>query len=143
MIGRDRPNVWELIGVWRLSILPHIAPQLVCSVLWSCFIVWISTRLSWATRRWTVAPFTLLGVALSTPSRPLSPCIPYLTRLIALPPAGNRRRTWRESCGDRGVATGLWVNCPAGATPQRKLLKTRLSSPKTFQLLISPFLLTA
>ena len=50
MIVRDKPNVWELIGVWRLSILPHIAPQLVSSVLWSCFIVWISTRLSWATR---------------------------------------------------------------------------------------------
>jgi ion channel-forming bestrophin family protein len=65
MIARDKPNVWELIGVWRLSILPHIAPQLACSVLWSCFIVWIGTRLSWATRGWTVAPFTLLGVALS------------------------------------------------------------------------------
>ena len=65
MIVRNRPNIWELIGVWRLSILPRIAPQLSCVILWSCLVVSIVHHFPVVLRTWSVTPFTLLGVALS------------------------------------------------------------------------------
>jgi putative membrane protein len=65
VIVRDRPAFWELAIVWRLSILPRIAPQLASVFLWSCIVVWLGGRYAVALHTWTVAPFTLLGVALS------------------------------------------------------------------------------
>ena len=65
MIVHHKPNFWELIAMWRLSILPRIAPQLLCVLAWSCLVVWAGSRFPALLRGWTVAPFTLLGVALS------------------------------------------------------------------------------
>jgi ion channel-forming bestrophin family protein len=65
LIVRERPAFWELIWMWRLSILPRIAVQVGFVLLWSVFVVWMSKHDSILMRSWTVAPFTLLGVALS------------------------------------------------------------------------------
>jgi putative membrane protein len=65
VIVRDKPRVWELIGIWRLSILRDVAPQIACVILWSLAVAWVSHRSASWLRGWTVAPFTLLGVALS------------------------------------------------------------------------------
>ncbi|WP_158792129.1 bestrophin family protein [Granulicella sp. L60] len=65
MIVRDKPTFWELIGMWRLSILRRIAPQIASILLWSCLVVWLNNSYATTLRAWTVAPFTLLGVALS------------------------------------------------------------------------------
>jgi len=65
VIVRNNPTFLELIGLWRLSILPRIAPQLASVFVWSCLVVWYGTRSTSALQAWTVAPFTLLGVALS------------------------------------------------------------------------------
>src|ERR1700757_5378216 len=51
--------------MWRLSILRLIAPQIVSILLWSCLVTWVDSRYAVVPRGWTVAPFTLLGVALS------------------------------------------------------------------------------
>jgi putative membrane protein len=64
VIVRDRPTFWEL-GMWRLSILRRIAPQIVSILVWSCLVTWVDSRSAVILRGWTVAPFTLLGVALS------------------------------------------------------------------------------
>lgn len=65
MIVRPKPKVWELLGIWRLSILERIAPQIVAVLVWSAAVVWLERRATVAFRSWSVAPFTLLGVALS------------------------------------------------------------------------------
>ena len=65
MIVRDRPTFWELIGICRVSILRRTAPQIGCVLVRSCFVVWVDSRYAFVLRGWTVAPITLLGVALS------------------------------------------------------------------------------
>jgi ion channel-forming bestrophin family protein len=65
VIVRDRPTLWELVSMWRLSILRRIAPQIAFVLVWSCLVVWAGSRYAAVLRGWTVAPFTLLGVALS------------------------------------------------------------------------------
>jgi putative membrane protein len=65
MIVREKPTFWELIGMWRLSILRRIAPQIAFILAWSCLVAWVNSRYTAVLRGWTVAPFTLLGVALS------------------------------------------------------------------------------
>ena len=65
MIVRSKPKVWELVAIWRLSILTRIAWQIVAVFGWSVLVVWIEQRLPATFRSWSVGPFTLLGVALS------------------------------------------------------------------------------
>lgn len=65
MIVRARPRVWELLGIFRLSIIPRIAPQIVSVLVFSAGIVWLERGFATVFRGWSVAPFTLLGIALS------------------------------------------------------------------------------
>jgi putative membrane protein len=65
MIVRGRPKVWELAGIWRLSILPRITPQILLVAVVSAMWTWAAHRLPYQFRGSNVAPFTLLGIALS------------------------------------------------------------------------------
>ncbi len=65
MIVRGRPRVWELFGIFRLSIVPQILPQIISVLAFSVVAVWIERRFATVFRGWSVAPFTLLGIALS------------------------------------------------------------------------------
>ena len=65
MIVRRRPRVWELFGIWRLSIVPRIAAQIGLSAGFAAVVVWVAGRQPVAFRAFSVAPFTLLGIALS------------------------------------------------------------------------------
>jgi putative membrane protein len=65
MIVRPRPKLWELFFIWRLSILTRILPQILMAAAISAGIsVWwhYQPRLF---AGFSVAPFTLLGIALS------------------------------------------------------------------------------
>jgi putative membrane protein len=65
MIVRQRPKAWELPFIVRHSILLAIAPQILFVMLFSCAAVALEHRFPTPFRTWTVAPFTLLGTALS------------------------------------------------------------------------------
>lgn len=65
MIVRGRPKVWELAGIWRLSILPRIMPQLVLVAVVAGAWTWAAFRFARFFHGSNVAPFTLLGIALS------------------------------------------------------------------------------
>ena len=65
MIVRPKPRVWELFGIWRLSIIPRIAPQIGTVLVFAAAVVLFERRWPVVFRTWTVAPFTLLGIALS------------------------------------------------------------------------------
>ena len=65
LIVRPKPSLWGLFSIIRLSILPRIASQLVCVFVFSAMVVWFELRYPNVLRSWTVAPFTLLGIALS------------------------------------------------------------------------------
>ena len=65
MIVRQRPKAWELFGIWRLSIVPRIAPQIAFIAVVSLVVVWVGERHPAVFRSFSVAPFTLLGIALS------------------------------------------------------------------------------
>jgi putative membrane protein len=65
MIVRGRPKVWELLAIWRLSIIPRIAPQILLVAAVSAVWTWAAYRLPHGFRGSNVAPFTLLGIALS------------------------------------------------------------------------------
>jgi putative membrane protein len=65
MIVRPRPSLWELFSIWRLSVISRIAPQVA-------LVFFVSAAVDGAWRHWprafssfSVAPFTLLGIALS------------------------------------------------------------------------------
>jgi putative membrane protein len=65
MIVRPRPKLWELFFIWRLSILTRILPQILMAAVTAIAIsVWwhFQPRLF---AGFSVAPFTLLGIALS------------------------------------------------------------------------------
>ncbi len=57
--------MWELFGIFRLSILPRIAGQILAVAVWAAVVVGVERRWPGAFRGWNVAPFTLLGIALS------------------------------------------------------------------------------
>ena len=63
MIVRPRLRGWELFSVVRLSIVPRIAPQIGVLSAFSIGVVWLWPR--FPLHSFTVAPFTLLGIALS------------------------------------------------------------------------------
>ncbi|AFL87127.1 putative membrane protein [Terriglobus roseus DSM 18391] len=65
MIVRSRPRGWELIGIWRLSILSRIWPLLLVTAVFSSCVVLAAERFPAAFHTFNVAPFTLLGIALS------------------------------------------------------------------------------
>ena len=65
MIVRPRPPVWELPFIWRLSILPRVAPQVLLVGLFASAVVELSARRPGLFTSLNVAPFTLLGIALS------------------------------------------------------------------------------
>jgi putative membrane protein len=65
MIVRPRLRGWELFSVTRLSIIPRIAPQIAVLSAFSLAVVWMHHLFPGTFRNLTVAPFTLLGIALS------------------------------------------------------------------------------
>ena len=65
MIVRPRPKAWELLFFWRLSILPQIAGQIATVLVFATGVVLLERRYPAPFRGWNVAPFTLLGIALS------------------------------------------------------------------------------
>ncbi len=65
MIVRPRPSFWQLFGIFRLSVLPRIRVQLVGVFALAASVVVFDHRVPGPLRNWGVAPFTLLGVALS------------------------------------------------------------------------------
>ena len=65
MIVRPRPTLLELFGIWRLSVLSKIAPQIFGLAFFSACITALAHRWPASFRNFSVAPFTLLGIALS------------------------------------------------------------------------------
>ena len=78
MIVRSKPTVWQLFSLFRLSIVPRIAPQLATVFLFACGVAALECGAFWQPPSpgwrlamfrllsgWNVGPFTLLGVALS------------------------------------------------------------------------------
>ncbi|GAA3759475.1 bestrophin family protein [Terriglobus aquaticus] len=65
MIVRDRPSVWQLFVIYRLSILRQIVWQVLSVAAFSAWVVAASQRWPATFRSFSVAPFTLLGIALS------------------------------------------------------------------------------
>lgn len=65
MIVRTKPSVWQLFTIYRLSVLPQVAWQLLSVCVFSALIVALQDWRPGLWRTWSVAPFTLLGVALS------------------------------------------------------------------------------
>jgi putative membrane protein len=65
VIVRPRPRGWELFGIWRLSILSRIWPLIAVEAIFSGCVVFAADRFPALFRTFNVAPFTLLGIALS------------------------------------------------------------------------------
>jgi putative membrane protein len=65
MIVRPRPKGWELLSMLRLSIVPRITPQIAIVSAFGALIAWLDHRFPAAFLHYSVAPFTLLGIALS------------------------------------------------------------------------------
>ena len=65
MIVRDRPNALALLFAWRGSILPRIAPHLIAVLLFSSLVEALAHWRVFDFSHYSVAPFTLLGIALS------------------------------------------------------------------------------
>ncbi|TMN18752.1 bestrophin family protein [Pseudoxanthomonas sp. X-1] len=65
MILRPRPTTWQLLYLTRGSILPLVAPRLLFVGAVACLASWFAQRHPPAFAQITVAPFTLIGIALS------------------------------------------------------------------------------
>ncbi|MGI4831653.1 MAG: bestrophin family protein [Janthinobacterium lividum] len=65
MIVRPRPSAFELIGIFRLSVLPKIAPQILSAAAFSLVVTFGDFRYPTLFKSFSPAPFTLLGIALS------------------------------------------------------------------------------
>jgi putative membrane protein len=65
LIVRTRPQLWELFSIWRLSIVPRIAPQILLVAAFSAVVTWGWHHYPVVFHSFSVAPFTLLGIALS------------------------------------------------------------------------------
>ena len=65
MILRPRPTTWQLLYLMRGSILPLVAPRLLFVGAVACLASWFAQRQPHAFAQITVAPFTLIGIALS------------------------------------------------------------------------------
>jgi putative membrane protein len=65
MIVRPRPNFWKLFFVMRGSVVPRILPQILGFALYGAVVVALVKALRLDPGNAGVAPFALLGVALS------------------------------------------------------------------------------
>ena len=65
MIVRPRPNFWKLFFVMRGSVVPRILPQIFGFALYGAAVVAVVKALKLDLGNAGVAPFALLGVALS------------------------------------------------------------------------------
>ena len=65
MIVRPRPHVWELFSIWRLSVISRIAPQIALVAAVSAVVDAMWRHWPQAFANVSIAPFTLLGIALS------------------------------------------------------------------------------
>ncbi|MDE1161013.1 MAG: bestrophin family ion channel [Acidobacteriaceae bacterium] len=65
MIVRPKPNVLQLMFIWRQSILTQIYGQILSIFLWSLAAIGIVRHWPTVFHAWNAAPFTLLGVAIS------------------------------------------------------------------------------
>jgi putative membrane protein len=65
MIVSQRPGVWRLFFIFRLSIVSRIAPQIALLAAFSAAVAWFRQYFPDTFHGLTVAPFTLLGIALS------------------------------------------------------------------------------
>ena len=65
MIIRPRPNAWQLFFILRGSIVPRIAPQIIGFTLYAALVVAVARHFGLAAAGYGLAPFTVLGVALS------------------------------------------------------------------------------
>ncbi len=65
MIVRPKPSILQLFFIMRGSILPRIAPQLIGFALYASAVVVLAQRMDVHSGAWGIAPFTVLGVALS------------------------------------------------------------------------------
>lgn len=65
MIVRPRPNWLRMLFVWRGSVLDRILPQLAVTTLWAAAVTLTQASFFGLQLNLTVAPFTLLGIALA------------------------------------------------------------------------------
>ncbi len=65
MIVRPKPSAIELFFIWRLSILARVTPQLGTLLVFSTAVTLFNRYRPAIFHTWTVAPYTLLGIALS------------------------------------------------------------------------------
>jgi putative membrane protein len=65
VIVRPRPRFWELFGIWRLSIVPRILPHILLVAGFAAGVTAFAHRHPRLFVSFSVAPFTLLGIALS------------------------------------------------------------------------------
>ncbi len=65
MIVRPRPNIFTMLFIVRGSIIPHIASALILLMAFSFLIVLLHERHIVVLPEFSLAPFTLLGIALS------------------------------------------------------------------------------
>jgi putative membrane protein len=65
VIVRPRPRFWELFGIWRLSIVLRILPQILLVAAFAAGVIAFAHRHPRLFVSFSVAPFTLLGIALS------------------------------------------------------------------------------
>lgn len=65
MIIRPKPNPFQMFTILRGSILPRIAPHIIGYALFATLIVAVAKHLGWSDAGYGLAPFTVLGTALS------------------------------------------------------------------------------
>jgi len=65
MIVRDRPSLFQLIYIWRGSIVPHVLPQIIFVASFAALITWAAQHYGNLFPDYSAAPFALLGLAFS------------------------------------------------------------------------------
>lgn len=65
MIVRPRPNIFAMLFIVRGSVIPQLAPALIVLALFSLLIVVLHDQHIVVLPEFSLAPFTLLGIALS------------------------------------------------------------------------------
>ena len=65
MIVHSRPTLRELFTLWNISIVPRILSQIVATAVFAGLVTWFHVTHPEFLRNFSVAPFTLLGIALS------------------------------------------------------------------------------
>lgn len=65
MIVRQKPNAFKILFMLRGSVIPHIYPQILLITLISALISGVQHSIPSSFSSYSIAPFTLLGIALS------------------------------------------------------------------------------